>query len=138
MTSAPPGKKGGIVLGKMTSAAMPSASRSRHATVGVPVAPAEVAEQVGEQDVVAVDPGVELVVVAAVEEVAVLVDLAAAVAVGGDDDVAVVGVHGVLPRRGTFNESTLEARPQKPGGGRYPPRTASTSCAARTARRSWR
>ena len=62
-----------------------------HATVGVPVALPEVAEEVGEQDLVAVDPGVELVVVPAREEVAVLVDLAAAVAVGGDDDVAVVG-----------------------------------------------
>ena len=68
-----------------------------HATVGVPVALAEVAEQVVEQDLVAVDPGVELVVVPAREEVAVLVDLAAAVAVGGDDDVAVVGVHGRPP-----------------------------------------
>ena len=97
MTSAPPGKNGGIVFGKITSATMPSASRSRSATVGVPVALAEVAQEVGEQDLVAVDPGVELVVVLAGEEVAVLVDLATAVAVGGDDDVAVVGVHALPP-----------------------------------------
>ena len=108
VTSAPPGKNGGIVFGKMTSAAMPSASRSRSAPVGVPVALPEVTEQVGEHDLVAVDPGVELVVVPRREVVAVLVDLAAAVAVGGDDEVAVVGVHGSPPRGPRPNGRTLE------------------------------
>ena len=97
VTSAPPGKNGGIVFGKMTSAAMPSASRSRMRRSESQLRLPEIAEQVGEQDLVAVDPGVELVVVLRREEVAVLVDLATAVAVGGDDDVAVVGVHGRPP-----------------------------------------
>ncbi len=66
------------------------------AQLGVPVAGAELGVlEVLVRVLVLVAPGVEVVAVLGVEELSVLRVAATGVAVGGDDDVVVVGLHGV-------------------------------------------
>ena len=86
------GKNGGTVLGKMISRDLTVGLEIAPATIGVPVARAVVALQVFVRHLEGGGPCVELVAPLRIEIGAVVVDVAPAVAVGGDHDVALFTV----------------------------------------------
>ena len=105
------GKNGGTVLGKMISADLTVGLEIAAATIGIPVARALVALQVFVGHLEGGGPFVELVAPLRIEIGAVPLDVAAAVAVGRDDDVAVIALcvgddgiawHGRLLRQRTL------------------------------------